>query len=236
MMSESKPLKKFINIHKGGKCFVFGAGTSLADMDLSDVYQYPIVCINSACLLMPWGEAGDPLRRFWVSTDILCSEWNYFKTHVVKADCTRIVRNTWERYPEKLRGGIFEFFNPRKMQSLIARSPSDLLGGSSILSALDLAILLGCKQIYLLGADHVMAGKNSHFWQYWPKEKWPRRKGKLDNFRPNIQQQERVFKSNMYSYKIVKKYAETMGAKIYNCSPISIIEVFKKCSLEDALK
>lgn len=226
---------KFKGIHEGSKCFVCGAGVSIGHLDLSEIHDSPIVCVNSSILLMRWEEPGDPLTRFWVSTDALCMQWDYFWNKVMRWECTRVVRNSWSRNAKELRGAEMNYYLARP-SGQPRREDNALMGGSSILSALDLALLMGCKKVVLLGADHRMIGGHSHFWQLWPKKERPKREGKPGDFSPCQRQQTRVFKSNIRNFGFLNQYAKDLDAKIYNCSSVSVIETFEKISLEDALK
>ena len=235
-LSQSGDTELFRNIHEGKKCFICGAGTSIGHQDLTDIHDHPIVCVNSSILLMPWEHEGEITDRFWMSTDILCKQWDYFWNKVAKVECTRLVRNSWSRYAKEFKGVPMKYYSPRRTTTFPEWKERGLTAGSSILSAVDLALLMGCKRVILLGVDHKNVNGNSHFWQNWPVKDRPRREGKPGNFMPCQRQQGRVFKSNMRSFDTFEKYSKKLGAKIYNASPISTIESFEKISLEDALK
>lgn len=236
-IEKMKDLERFRNIHEGKKCFICGAGCSIGFLDLEGIHSYPVICVNSSILLMPWKEPGDVLSRFWVSTDVLCIQWDYFWSKVVRWECTRVVRNSWSRSSEKTKGIQFYYYHPRQNPTSIPEgTEKGLMAGSSILSAMDLALLLGCKQIFLLGVDHRMHNGNSHFWQVWPVKDRPKREGKPGNFMPCQRQQSSVFKSNLRQFELLAEYANGLDAKIYNCSHISQVPTFDRISLEDALK
>jgi hypothetical protein len=236
-----KPLPKvcnteqFRNIHEGKKCFVCGAGTSIGHLDLTGIHEYPVVAVNSSALLMPWDQPGEITSRFWVSTDLLCMQWDYFWNKVAKFECVRLVRNSWSRNTGDLKNLPMHYYSPRRSTQTPDWNGDGLMAGSSILSATDLALLMGCKQVILLGVDHRMVNGHSHFWQNWPVKDRPKREGKPGNFMPCQRQQSRVFKSNYRSFEVIRKYSEALGAKIYNCSTVSTIETFDKISLDDAL-
>lgn len=238
---QRRPLNKvndvgrFRGIHEGSRCFVCGAGVTIGFLDLSGIHDSPVICVNSSILLMPWDEPGDSLMRFWVSTDALCMQWDYFWNRAMRWECTRIVRNSWHRHAPELRGAEMHYYVARR-SGPPSYEDNAIMGGSSILSAIDLSLLMGCKNIFLLGVDHRMINGNSHFWQFWPKKKRPKREGKPGNFFPCQRQQQRVFKSNMRNFELLNKYAESRGSKIYNCSPETTIKTFEKISFEDALK
>lgn len=235
-MSREANTEQFRNIHEGKKCFVCGAGVTLGNMDLTGIYEYPVVSVNSSIVLMPWDKPGDPLTRFWISTDLLVMQWDYFWSKVARFECTRIVRNSWSRNSKELKKVHMNYYMPRRSSITPNWKDDGLMAGSSILSAIDLSLLMGCKQVVLLGVDHRNINGNSHFWQLWPAQDRPKREGKPDNFMPCQRQQGRVFKSNMRSFDILNKYALTLGAKIYNASDTSEVTSFDKISLEDVLK
>lgn len=226
-------LSDFKNIYNGQKCFVVGAGPSLAFLDLSKIHNHVVISVNSSALLMPWKD-GSSDRRFWVSNDTLCLRWDYFWTHVLKTKSTKIVRTSWKKHDEDIRNHNFRYFSPRKSDSIIDDSVN-LCSTSSIPTAIDFAIYMGCSSICLLGVDHQMVHGNSHFWQFWNKKKWPQRSDKDSMFRPEQSHQIKVFKQNVIAYKSLNKYATSKNIEIFNCSSRSKIDVFPKISLEKAL-
>lgn len=228
-------LSTFVDKHKGKKGFVLGAGPTLGLLDLSGLSNYPVFSVNSSILALPWEEPGEALDRFWISTDMLCMQWTYFWKKVIKVECTRVVRNSWSRNMDRCKGVKFNYYNPRRTNSLPKSRTDGLFGGSSILSATDLALITGCKEVYLLGVDHRMLHGKSHFWQSWPKSEQPIRDGKGGSYFPCQKQQSRVFKSNFNAFKVMDKWATHLGAKIYNCSNISKIDTFPQISLQEAL-
>lgn len=228
--------EQFRGIHEGNKCFVCGAGVTIGTLDLSGIHEYPVICVNSSVILMPWREPGDIKKRFWVSTDALCMQWDYFWNNVIRGEMTRVVRNSWARSAHEFKGIPVTYYRPRQVSTDINLKGEGLIAGSSILSAIDLALLTGCKKIFLLGVDHRMINGNSHFWQLWPKKDRPLREGKGGNYLPCQRQQGRVFKSNHRSFDILDRHSKALGAKIYNCSTASEVKQFEMISLEDALK
>jgi len=223
-------LSNFKNLHAGKKCFVVGAGPSAVFLDFSSVHSYPVICVNSSILLMPWKQDGDLSLRFWMSTDVLCQHWSYFSECVLSGICNRIVKNSWKQYTSKWPEVMFYYYSPFN-----EKTGEGLLSNSSILSALDFAILMGCKNIYLLGVDHRMIQGKSHFWQFWDKHKQPTRNGKPGNFYPDQRQQKRIFELNMPLFEKLKEKATKAESTIYNCSSLSEIKCFPLISLEDAV-
>lgn len=228
-------LTDLADIHTGRKCFVCGAGPSLAFLNLSKIHNHVVIATNSAMMLMPWAE-GDPDSRYWISNDTLCLKWSYFWKDVLRSNCHKIVRTSWRKRDDELHKHGFRYFAPRESQKIpLENSGKSLCYESSVPSAIDLALLMGCKEIYVLGMDHKMLHGNSHYWQFWPKEKWPQRSDKGKNFRPEQNHQLRVFQENKKVYIALDELSKRLGAQIYNCSNISTITTFPKITLEQAL-
>ena len=89
-----------------------------------------------------------------------------------------------------------------------------------------------CSPIYLLGVDHVFQDdKKTHFWHYWPKEKWPRMSGRIFDHSQNEQQE--LFDKNIHAFKKLKHYADVNGRRICNCSPITRVKEFDMIDIND---
>ncbi len=237
-MKRQTDLLDLKNCHVGEKCFVIGSGPSVAFLDLSDIHQHIVICSNSSILLVPWQTKDDAAdRRFWISNDSLCLQWSYFWTHVIRSCCTKLVRTSWRKYDDKIINYDFRYFAPRKSQ--IGETLDDdgsLCYVSSVPSSIDLAIWMGCKKVYLLGVDHKMTHGNSHFWQFWSRDKWPERKDKHKFFRPEQKHQVKKFKENVIVFNTLKSYAKSKGVSINNCSHRSAIDIFDYKSLDQSLK
>ena len=98
-------------------------------------------------------------------------------------------------------------------------------------SALDLALQMGCKKIFLLGADHYIRS-HRYFWEHWDRKKRPHFKGMIHS----RHHQMRIFVLNNKMYTQLDKFADHKKAIVYNCSLSSQIDSFRKVSLEDALR
>lgn len=236
---EHKPytdLTDLIDIHKGEKCFVLGAGPSIGFTDLSQIFNHVVISTNSSVLLTSW-DKGSSDKRYWISNDSLCLQWSYFWKNVIRAHCHKFVRTSWRKYDDKIARHDFRYFAPREVEKIpLQKLGQKLCATSSVPTAIELAILMGCSQIYMLGVDHKMIHGNSHFWQFWPKEKWPQRLDKQKNFRPEQKHQKVVFKLNLEVYTALKELADRKNIEVYNCSTRSIVDTFPMLSIDEALK
>ncbi|MFW6009090.1 MAG: hypothetical protein ACOCP8_07495, partial [archaeon] len=108
--------------------------------------------------------------------------------------------------------------SPRKEQfKKFYNNEIGLVSCSSAPTAIDLAIQMGCKNIYLIGIDHCKKDNKRYFWEYFSKNRQPKyRNLKLDSWK----QQNEVFKKNKEVFKRLQEFAFLKEANIYNCSKL----------------
>jgi hypothetical protein len=211
---------KLINSHIGENVFILGAGPSLwgcmSDPLFNKLRNYGItIAVNSAVIAMPKFD-------YWISNDALCRRWSWWKD-VKNGSGIKIVRDSWLKYKDELDD--FLFFSPRPTPEAVINSEDEGLAYcSSVPSAVDLAIQMGCKNIFLLGVDHTDLNGKHHFWQFMEPFKMPKA-------HPPAQgpwnQQRSVFKINMLAFNALKEFADSKNVDIYNVSDISKIDIFK---------
>lgn len=218
-------LKKLeIHTWRNAPACILGAGPSLRLFDFSNISNCHLFSINSSILKTKWDIPGQAdLMRVWISNDSLCRKWSYFDK--VKSDiCFKVVRDSWLKYQDELKD--FIFFNPRKTrEDIIEESDDGLLYNSSVPSAIDLAIKLGFKEIYLFGIDHITENEKSHFWQFLSLKDQP--KERISNGKTNIylmptkimqpvSMQKNVWNMNIDVFKSLNNYANSKNVKIIN--------------------
>ncbi len=219
---------QLIDKHEGEICFIYGCGPSLYlnifEDDFNEIVNRGIrIAVNSSVMVKDHFD-------YWISNDHLCVNWDWFSM-VKKSKCTKIVRDSWEKYTEDIEG--FYIFSPRKTsEGEIDFKDDGLSYCSSIPTSVDFSIKCGFKNIFLLGADHCLDNKTGyhHFWQFFPKEDQPRQ---LKPAQSLWACQKKVFKYNNMAYKALSKFAEYKDCKIYNCNPESKVEVFEKIEFKD---
>lgn len=227
---EMSDLSDMINRCDGDVCYVLGAGPSLHGLKISSIWNNTVITVNSSIMLAPWNDKSKvvPDHRYWVSNDSSVMDWSYFWDDVVKKNCNRIIRTSWWPSKAKYDKYDFRYFRIRDTKkdrplSQYAESKG-LLGISSVITAIDLAIMLGCKEINLLGVDHGFVDGKSHFWQFYPNKKQPKRFG---SSKPNSQtEQKNVFQKNLECFQLLNEYAKKNKCAIYNCSKESKINIF----------
>ena len=219
MRSKNSPaalgdLSDLRNKHRGKKCFVVGSGPSLFldDKNIEPIQKHIVISVNASILLMKnWRFSPFVLARakrngrkpptkadsrFWISNDVMCIWWDYFWHDVVHADCTRIVRTSWQGKQARFWKYGFRYFRPRRGGVNQSIDPEDggLCWSSSVPTGIDLGLLMGCD-VYLLGVDHTFEEK-THFWQYWPDNEQPKFAGGKRHT-PNPSEVSKFFNDNM---------------------------------------
>jgi len=218
--------KELINKHNGETAFVLGAGTSLydiyQDLHFQNIFKDVVISVNSSIMVTSW-DTPDNDKRYWISNDSLCRRWSWWKD-VKKAQCTKVVRDSWLKYKDELKD--FLFFSPRPTSEDIV-NPDDegLCYCCSVASGIDLAIQMGCSRIFVWGLDHDAPSGYHHFWQLFDKKYQPRQ---IKPAQGPWTQQKSVFPIHLKSYNALLKFAELRGVKIYNCSPLSKVNIFEK--------
>ncbi len=233
-MTKLRPYTDLLNKHNGENAFVLGAGTSLYELsahpNFDSIQDHVVISVNSSFILMPW-EEGDSNSRYWVSNDSLCRRWTYWP-FVKSCNAIKVVRDSWEKYYDEIPD--FLYFWPRPTsEGVINPEDKGVAYCSSVPTAIDLAIQMGCKNIFLLGVDHYQSKKKTHFWEFYERSRRPVMAfGGL----PKWQQQRRVFDYNDIAYEALNGFAETVGSRIVNCSLMAKVKPFEKLSFDKSLK
>jgi hypothetical protein len=230
-----KSYETLIDKYKGQNksAFVLGAGTSLyndwSTYRFQEVFDNVVVSVNSSIVSVQW-ENGDKNDRYWISNDSLCRRWTWWQK-VKESQCIKIVRDSWKKYEKELPG--FLVFSPRPTkENVINVDDKGLCYCSSVPSAIDLCIQMGCTNIFLLGVDHCEIGGRTHFWQLMPEEYYQRQ---LKPAQGPFKQQQEVFKYNIMAYKALKEFAKIKNVGIYNCSMESKVDIFYKIDFDTCL-
>lgn len=228
-----RPYTELRRRHKGMSAFVVGAGTSLIGWlnhpRRSTIHDHVVLSVNSSFITMPW-SVGSPDRRYWVSNDALCRRWTYWGS-VCKAKVNRVVRNSWERYYVELPDGYYFWPRPTS-EGVVNESDDGLAYCSSVPTSIDLALQMGCNRVFLLGVDQYNLMGRSHFWQFLPENEQPK---PIFMRLASHEQQAAAFRYNGLAYGALRGYADSLGAKIYNCNPLSNVDTFDKITYDEAL-
>jgi hypothetical protein len=225
-----KKYEELIGNNKTENCYILGAGVSLFDISLNKrLYDInsSIISVNSAILLA--NKINSP-QKYWISNDSATTYWSYFKD-LLNGDSEIIVRDSWKNYYEKISRDFYLFSARKDMDTKSNSDEFKLCGVSSVPSAIDLAIQIGYKKIFILGLDHYFYCGKSHFWQMWPKEDQPT----TTQFFAPQNMQKKMFDENMMYYLKLNDFAKSKKCSIFNCNLNSKIKTFEKIEFEKTL-
>lgn len=257
-------------IKKGKEhCFVFGNGPSLSKDILGheDFYaSQSVFCVNNFAqsdvyeLIKPAYYAFyDPL--YW--NDNLPSEYverigNTFRSIKEKTTWEMTILIPHQAKKSKLWKTVFQdfpnikisYFNNTLVDGfkiwdnwMFANNLGVPLAQNVLVIALYLALTIGFKKIFILGADHswhkeielndsgVLYVKDHHFYDKQEAKSRPWYNGK-----PNgifyVHEIFAALSKMFYGYMLIREYAMYLNAKVYNASSISYIDAFEKSNIE----
>lgn len=226
--------------HKGERCFLIGNGPSLSPEDLhllKDEYTFGTNMVYKIYDKTDWRPSfhcvsdsiyatklRDELYNN-VKSPLFTIEKTYHKMTKRTLDTTYVHTIASERY--KVRGNIFAYCMVK----------------ATVLSlAAEFAFHMGFSEIYLLGVDctnpHAAGG---HFTDnYTTKEiaqtDISRIKTRMNKENVTTEQiGEHIIDRSLFVYRLLKKYADRHGIKIYNATRGGNLEVFPRVQLEDVL-
>ncbi len=238
--NNSRRLMNMKDCHKGERCFLIGNGPSLSPDDLhmlKDEYTFGTNMVYKIFDQTDWRPSfhcvsdsiyatklRDELYNN-VKSPLFTIEKTYHKMTKRTLDTTYVHTIASERY--KVRGNIFAYCMVK----------------ATVLSlAAEFAFHMGFSEIYLLGVDctnpHAAGG---HFTDnYTTKEiaqtDISRIKTRMNKENVTTEQiGEHIIDRSLVVYRLLKKYADKHGIKIYNATRGGNLEVFPRVKLEDVL-
>ena len=223
-------IRKMENIHKGDRCFIVATGPSLTMSDLELIKDEITFGMNSITKIFnktDWRPTYYGIQDRQVYEKMEKSILEYYRTadNIFVADQLgryfhlpanfiqfpyngnyHIYRGTYEDYSAEFSPNAYEVVYD---------------GYSITYSLIEIAIYMGFKEIYLLGADcNYSNGEKNHFVE----------SGFVDKNAASNPIRMRV------GYQVAKEYTDAHGIKIVNCTRGGMLETFKRMKLEDVLK
>lgn len=226
--------------HKGERCFLIGNGPSLSPDDLhllKDEYTFATNMVYKIFDKTDWRPSFHCVSDSIYATKLRDEIYNNIKSPLFTIEKTyhkmtkRTLDTTYvhtiasERY--KVKGNLFAYCMVK----------------ATVLSlAAEFAFHMGFSEIYLLGVDctnpHAAGG---HFTEnYTTKEiaqtDISRIKTRMKQENVTTEQiGEHIIDRSLVVYRLLKKYADKHGIKIYNATRGGNLEVFPRVTLEDVL-
>lgn len=223
-------IKKYKGLHTGERCFIIATGPSLRIADVEMLFEEYTFGMNSICKIFDdtsWRPTYFGIQDCNVYEkleqtilDVYGHKDNVFVSDII-AERFKIPDN-FQQFP----WDAVYHDNQLEIDRYFARFSEDCYsivydGYSITYSLLQIAIYMGFKEIYLLGADcSYKRGAQNHFAE----------SGFVDK------NEEKNHDKMITGYKEAKKYADTHSIRIVNCTRGGMLEVFPRMSLEEVLK
>jgi hypothetical protein len=245
--------------HSGRRCFVIGNGPSLRNQDLGPLKD-EIVIVSNFFNLHPLCEKISP--RYWCFSDPTAfrkdaSDPEDFRRNAWYEDIHRRAPATEVMVPWLFRKSIEEngwFRGHHVWYIWLGRDSTELDHADSDLTAaipsgqgtipglaIPAAIYMGFSRIFLLGCDcnfwlpYLQTGNPDmeamHFYEQNPF--YANRRAAL---RVAMEINMLATSNHFKSYRLLRDHAERRGVRILNATAGGILDVFERCSLEDALR
>lgn len=227
-----KMIKKLKDIHLNKRCFIIGNGPSLTSQDLDKLKSEITFAFN---------------RIYYMFSK---TEWR--PTYYCSEDDKTVIKSRKEIANLKLQHNffpinfprdynihfanaiyyIFKFGNKQKEPKFSEDIVKGIFWGNTVAySAIQLAVYMGVKEIYLLGVDHnfskMLNDKGELIIDKTAKDYFTEQynSDKEDLYIPNVEVSTRAFKA-------AKKYADINNIKIYNATRGGKLEVFERVDFD----
>lgn len=225
--SKYKKLLNFKGIHNGERCFIIATGPSLTMEDIESLKNEKTISMNSICKLY---DKTDWRPTYFAVQDNLVfeslqeiirahKEVPVFISDNIPSKFKR--EKEWIEFPTDTKYHSYDILR-KKYYAKFSDDAYDIVydGYSIAYSCIELAVYMGFKEIYLLGADCTYLGEKEHF---------------VDS---GVEDRSRKYATPklIVGYEKVKEYADSHGIKVYNATRGGVLEVFPRVNLEDVLK
>lgn len=224
-------LEKYHNYTQNEKCIIVATGPSLKMEDLERIHELniPTFGVNKIYLAFEnvvWRPnyfvVMDDKMMLTYSEEMLGAdvETKFFSDVVDIGDLTdsygdinRIHDHVLEYYPYEAK------FSDNICEGVYS-------GRTVVYSCIQIAIYMGYKEIYIIGADHNYSNNQKDVQNHFHKDYY---KG---NIRPDNYFKEKA----ELAYLSARKFAEKNGVKIYNATRGGHLEVFERADLDELLE
>lgn len=223
-----RKLKTLKNKHQNERCFIVATGPSLKIEDLEKLQNETTISMNSICLAFgktDWRptyygiQDMDVYLRMKEHIEGLNVKGKFIADYVQKRYNFEILKDHYIFAINELHHFLpnNKNYNTKFSKNIYSQVYS---GNTITYSLLQIAVYMGFKEIYLLGADcHYSKDLNHHFINY-------------DSVDPDFAMAGEMMTA---AYKTAKKYADKHNIKIYNATRGGKLEVFDRVDLDEVL-
>lgn len=224
---ENEKIKRFADLHLGERCFIVATGPSITIKDLDILYENNEVCIGVNRIYLAFQKTkwrpkyyaiSDPDVTFFWKNDILNLD----------VDAKFISDIAWNFSDAEVTSSMYKYHFIRQSEKEKIKFSDDFSKGGYVGStvvydvALQLAVYMGFKEIYLLGTDCTTSAENKYFYDQYITSKVKKYSLDVSNI--------------MRAYEVARRYADEHGIKIYNATRGGNLEIFERVKFECLFK
>ncbi len=243
--SEEKRVLSYRDKYPGGKCFVIGNGPSLMIQDLERLRAAGSVCFASNKIYKVY-----PLTA-WRPDYYACIDFPLFeqnKRELIDAIvCPTFLRRDFQKDVDAIAGK--ENKEPERIYYMTygwrhsgktvfyPQAANILSGGTVTFTLLELAWMIGFREIYLIGCDHYyrsFTGKTPHS-RIIASESMNQDYAISDYISPGEEINVGDIAEMNYSYRMARDYAAKHGGQIYNATRGGYLDIFPRIDLDSVL-
>lgn len=204
----NEKIKKFKNIHQGERCFIIGNGPSLKYEDLETLKEHREICFGANRIYLSY-EYTEWRPDYYVAVDYLIVQNDRAK--ILDMEGIRFIRHFYKMVDQWDSEDIYQFTGlPCKAGE--PKLSMDIyqgiyIGNTVVYDALQIALYMGFREIYLLGVDMTSGvmpqDEGAHFYKT-PDPNEDLGKGDVPRARRNLG----------YAAKVMEQF----GAKLRNAT------------------
>ena len=220
-------IEKYKNLHAGKRCFVVATGPSLRGEDLDVLARNNEICISMNSIHKIFDQT------IWRPNYYVTSDYRQMRDekevldYMEKTKC--FIADTYEPFIKEEHAPNILIYHVGILWNMEGFIPfsNDFSqtvynNGTVTYCAIELAVYLGCKEIYLLGTD--ASGINGNYQKY-------------GHFYEEKELEAVCLSHQVYvSYMSAKKYADENNIKIYNASRGGELEVFQRVKFDELFR
>ena len=228
---EMKRVRKLKNKHSGERCFITCTGPSLKISDLEKLSGEFTIGVNS---IVRAYEKTEWRPTYYALVDVYAFG-EYLQKNVVKGDMLA-TNNAFLHYRTKLLHPVGnELYTPisyynhtedymKKNKMKFSNDPSVCVYDCFTVTnmAIQLAVYMGFKEIYLIGADCSYDPKKMHFIETQG----------IDDKQRNAAYLPKAVELSIKGYEAAKKFAEKHNVQIFNATRGGMLEVFERVDFD----
>lgn len=219
-------LEKFRDIHKGKRCFIVATGPSLRIDDLDILYHNGGICISVNGIFRAFAQT-KWRPDYYVISDLKAG--HTWKNEILAFHTqAKFIADHVYCFNDKHYDNIYSWHLIRETNDHGVPAFSDDFArgahwGHTVIydGAMQLAVYMGFKEIYLLGTDCTVYSD-----------------GRVPHFGDDISEYESGLQARLWqkkitcAYHVAKQYADSHGIKIYNATRGGELEVFPRVDFD----